>query len=226
MPFAVGYWAWQHEAVPQPKGDKKPRNAIEHQAPRITYAATEQHLQIACHHYKEALAEDCGQTVESASYPDEPSLLVLVKTKHVETVCRNVVSGTAESHQPEETQRALKPEVGGNGERHAAKRSPDQQLHGDDPPAFCLYNVDKRAPQRLYDPRQIKPRSIESDFRVGKSQLLIKHERDGHYGHIRQAFGEIKRRHPAPRILFQFTIHNSQFMIKAYAFVQFIIHNP
>ena len=121
MLSAVRQRARQHQAVPQPKGDEQSRNAIEHQAPRVTYAAAEHHLQITCNHDEESLSEDCGQSVERAAYAYKPCLLVLVEAEHVETVGGNVVGRAAESHYPKEKQRALKPKVGWYCERNAAE---------------------------------------------------------------------------------------------------------
>jgi hypothetical protein len=83
-------------------------------------------LQVARHHDKEALPENRSQAVEGAAYAYKPGLLVFVKAEHVEAVGRYVVGRAAEGHQPEEAQRALQPEVGGYGERYAAKRRADE----------------------------------------------------------------------------------------------------
>ena len=82
--------------------------------------------------------------------------------------------------------------MGRQGERHAAERGSDEQLHRGNPPTFRLDEVDERAPQRFDDPRKVEPRGVERDFRVGKSQLFVQENRDGHNGHVGQSLGEIE----------------------------------
>ena len=139
--------------MPQPQGYEQARNAIEHKAPRILYAVAEKHLQVACNHHKDALSEYCRKPVERTSNTYKPGLFMLVHAEHIEAVGSNVVRGTAERHYPKEKQRALKPETGGNGERHASKSRTDEQLHGDYPPTLGLDNIYKRTPKAALLPR-------------------------------------------------------------------------
>ena len=61
---------------------------------------------------KDSLTENGRQTVERASYTDKFRLLIGIKSKHIKTVCSNIMRGTAECHQPEECQRKLHPHLG------------------------------------------------------------------------------------------------------------------
>ena len=188
----------------EPEGDEKTRHAVEHQTPR-ELDITREHLKIACKHHQQTLTYDGSYTIECASYAHEISLFVLVETEHIETIGSDVVSGTRESHQPEERQRALKPIRSGNGEGHTTKSRSDKQLHGNNPPALGLDDIDEGTPQGFYHPRQIEPGGIERDVGVRQSQTFVHDKRDGHYSHIRQTFRKIKSGHPCPRI--SFTIH-------------------
>ena len=68
--------------------------------------------------------------------------------------------GTGKGHEPEEAQRALQPERGGDGEGYTAEGSTDEQLHGGNPPALGADDIDERTPQGLYDLRQVEPRGV------------------------------------------------------------------
>ena len=189
----VGTRTRQNVAMPKPQGNEQPSNAIEHQAPRILDGSVaEDKLQITSYHHKHALTKNGGKTVEGAAYTHKHGLFVVVQLKHVVTVCSNVVGGTAERHEGEKAQSGLEPETGLEGERHAAKRGADEQLHGHNPPTLGLHQVNKRTPQGLDDPWQIKPTGVERDFGIAESQLLVEHQRDSHYCHIGQALGKIE----------------------------------
>jgi len=142
--------------VPEPEGDEEARHAIERDAPRIADISCED-LEIASQHDEQSLAHDGGDAVERGADAHEPGLLVLFEPQHVEAVGGDVVGGTGEGHQPEEGQGALQPVGGGDGEGHTAEGGAYEQLHGDDPPAFGLDDVDERAPQGFDDPWQVEP---------------------------------------------------------------------
>ena len=144
------------------------------------------------------MSEDGGETIERRANANEPRLVVLVEAEHVETIGGDVVRSTRERHHPEEEQRPLQPEMGGQCERYTAEGSADEQLHGRYPPALGLDKVDKRTPQWLNDPRQIEPRGVECDFSIRQSELFVEHDGDGHHRHIGQALGEIERGNPCP----------------------------
>lgn len=188
----VGFRSGQDIAVPQPKGDEQTRDAIEHQAPGIfDGGVAEDELQIAGYHHQHALPEDGGEAVEGAADAHEHGLLMVVKLEHVVAVGGDVVGGAAERHEGEKAERGLEPETRLERERHTAKGGADEQLHGHDPPALGLHQVDEGAPQGLDDPWQIEPAGVKGDFSVAQSQLLVEYERDGHHRHIGQSFREI-----------------------------------
>ena len=184
--------------VPQPEGDKQSGHSVEHQAPGVLHI-TRDDLQITCQHHEQTLAHDGGNTVERRTDAHEVSLSVLFESEHIEAVGGDVVGSTGKGHQPEESQRALQPVGGRDGEGYATEGSTYQQLHGYYPPALGHDDVDERAPQRLDNPRQIEPRGIKRNVCVAEAQTFIHNERDGHHSHIGQTFCEIEGGHPGPR---------------------------
>ena len=111
--------AWQDVVVPEPEGDKETSHTIEHDAPRVFDVACD-HLQITCQHHQQTLSHDGGNTIERRADAHEVSLVMLLKSEHIEAVGSNIVGGTREGHQPEEGQCALQPIGGRDGKRHAA----------------------------------------------------------------------------------------------------------
>ena len=188
----------QHIAMPQPEADKQAGDAIEHQTPREGDAVAVDYLQIAGYHHQHTLAEDGGQAVERGAYAHIECLVVGRQFEHVETIGGDVVGGAREGHHPEEEQGALQPEVGRDGECHAAKGCAHQQLHGDYPPSFGFYQVNKWTPEWLEHPREIQPTGVEGYLGIAQPHLLVHDDRDGHHGHIGQSFGKVQRRNPAP----------------------------
>ena len=91
---------------------------------------------------------------------------MFVETEHVETIGSNVVGGAGKCHNPEEEQRALKPERRRDGEGYTTKGGTDKQLHSENPPALGLHNIYKGTPQGLYNPRQVEPRGVEGYLRI------------------------------------------------------------
>ena len=161
--------------MPEPEGDEEARHAVEHQTPGVLDVASD-YLEIACQHHQQTLADNSGDTVESATDAHEVSLLMLFKTEHIKAVGSNVVGCTGEGHQPEESQRPLQPVWARYGEGHTAQCSTDEQLHGDNPPALSLDDVYERAPQGFDDPRQIEPGCVERDVGIRQAETLVHDE--------------------------------------------------
>ena len=183
--------------VPEPEGDEKACHAVERDAPRIADVAGD-NFKVACEHHEQSLTHDGGDAVERGADAHKPCLLVLLEAEHVEAVGGDVVGGTREGHQPETGQGSLQPVGGGDGEGHATEGGAYEQLHGDNPPALGLDDVDERAPQGFDDPRQVEPRRVERDIGVRQSETLIHDERDGHHSHVGETFCEVKGGHPGP----------------------------
>ena len=144
-------------------------------------------------------AEDRGQAIESGAYAHKPSLLVFVESEHVEAVGSDVVGGTREGHHPKEEQRSLQPERGGDGEGDPSEGRSDEQFHRHNPPSLGADEVDKGAPQRFNDPRQVEPRGIKGDLGIAQTELFVENEGDGHHSHIGQSLRKIEGRNPPPR---------------------------
>ena len=143
--------------VPQPKGNKQTCHTIEHQTPREGDAVAPNDLQISCNHHQDTLSENRGQTIERRTDSHKVSLVMLIESQHIESVGSNIVGSTGKCHHPEEEQSSLQPERCRNGERHTSEGSTNEQLHGDNPPAFCLHQINEGTPQGFDYPWQIEP---------------------------------------------------------------------
>ncbi len=116
---------------------------------------------------------------------------MLRKAEHIETVGSNIMCGRSKSHKPENRQCRLKKAVAGKGERHPCHRYPYAPLHHQHPPPFRADNIYERAPERLYDPWQIKPRSVKRKLCVPYPHAFIHDGTYSHHCHIGQPFGKI-----------------------------------
>ena len=106
--------------------------------------------------------------------------------------------GGGKSHYPEHRQRVADKIMRGQGEGDTSQRPADRQLHYQDPETLGAEKIDKRAPQRFDYPRQVKPTGVKGDLCIGKSEIFVKNNADGHGDHIRDTFGQIDRRNPQP----------------------------
>ena len=152
---------------------------------------------------QQPLPHDGRYPVKRTAHPDIQRLPVRIQRQHVETVGGNVMRRRAERHQPEKSQRDLEKERSGNRERNPGKPRPQQQLHRNDPPALGFQQIDKRTPERFYDPRQVKPTGVQRDIGIGYPHPLVQDYRNGHHRHVRQPLGEVQRGNPCPRRSFQ-----------------------
>ena len=80
-------------------GNEECRQHVESDAPRIS-DATGESFQRARQHDEQSAARYGSDAVERTSDTYIQALLVRVERQHVKTVGRDVVGGTAESHQP------------------------------------------------------------------------------------------------------------------------------
>ena len=104
------------------------RQQVECDAPGEGDAARER-FQRAGQHDEQAAPGNGGDAVERAADAHVEGLFVRVEGQHVEAVGGDVVCGTAESHQPEESQREPQEVRGGGEERHARDGDGDEGFH-------------------------------------------------------------------------------------------------
>ncbi len=108
-------------------------------------------------HNEQSLPYDGCNAVESAAYSHVKRLLMLGECEHIESVGGNVVGSAHERHDPEHSQCSLKEARQRQGECKSTQPDANKKLHRHRPPPLGTYKVDKRAPKRFYDPRQIEP---------------------------------------------------------------------
>lgn len=89
--------------------------------------------------------------------------------------------------------------VGGDGEGNTGQPRTDKHLHGDNPPAFGLDEVDERTPQWLDDPGQVEPAGIEGQFGIVDTQPFIHDKRDNGHCDVWQSLRKVKGGYPCPR---------------------------
>ena len=89
--------------VPQPEGDEEACHTVEHNTPGVLDVAGDD-LEVAGKHHQQSLAHNRRDTVECGTDAYEVSLVVLLKSEHIEAVGSDVMGGTGEGHQPEESQ--------------------------------------------------------------------------------------------------------------------------
>ena len=164
---------------------------VEYKGPRIYNGHVEMMLQQSCQRHKGAVDEYHGKAIERVAQTHILRLVVSVEFYHVEAVRRDVVCGTGERHQEQESHRTLEPQGCGQREGNAGKGATHKQLHCQHPPTLSLEKVDERAPQRLYHPWQGEPAGIESHLRIAKPHLHIHNNGEGCDDHIGQAFRKV-----------------------------------
>jgi len=91
------------------------------------------------------------------------------------------VSGTGEGDEHKDGEDTLEPEVGGEGECHQCQGDAHEELHRNNPPAFCFEVVDDRTPNGLDHPRKTEPTRVERDLLVSQSQFLEHDDRNEHH---------------------------------------------
>ena len=126
------------------------------------YKRQEQHLENTSQHHQESIHEDDGKAIEGISQTHKLGLRMLIQLYHIETIRRNIVGGTTEGDEEEETHRCLEPEGSRQRKGDSGKSCSDERLHRQYPPALGLQQVDERTPQRFDNPRQGEPSSIET----------------------------------------------------------------
>ena len=87
----------------------------------------------------------------------------------------------------------------GDGEGNACQSCTDEHLHGDNPPAFGLDEVDERTPQWLDDPGQVEPAGIEGQLGIADTQPFIHDKRDDGHCHVWQSLRKVEGGNPCPR---------------------------
>ena len=178
-------------AVEQPHSQEQSGEPIEYQSPREFYLIAEHHLQHSGERHENAVDEDYCESVERVSEPHVFCLVVVVEFYHVEPVGSHVVGGAAEGDDEEQAHGGLKPECRRYAERYASQCAADEHLHGEHPPALGLQEVDERAPQRFYHPRQSQPSGEETHLSIGESHLHIHHHGETRHDGVWQSLGEI-----------------------------------
>ena len=165
--------------------------------------------------HQHTLSEDRRKTVECASDTHKLSLSAGIKSQHIKSVCRDIMSRRSECSHPEHSQsgkehRRRRNTITAHGreqKRQGNHSSRHQDLHSDNPPPLALYYIHKRAPKRLNDPRQIQHACKEGKFSIRHTHILEHHHRDVVHHEIRDAFRKIKRRHPCPWISIFYVSH-------------------
>ena len=149
---------------------------------------------------------------------------MLIQLYHIETIRRNIVGGTTEGDKEEETHRCLEPEGSRQRKGDSGKSCSDERLHRQYPPALGLQQVDERTPQRLDNPRQGEPSSIETHLSIGQAQLHIHNHREGCHDNVRQSFRKVECRNPSPWIptIFQCS-HSTALFIEFLDFCTLIV---
>lgn len=160
-------------------------------------------LQPPRQHDEQPLSGNGRDAVERAADAHVERLFVGCEGEHVEAVGCDVMGRGTESHQPEQGERGTEEPVERQRQGNPGERGADEQLHGGNPPAFGLHQVDEGTPEWLDDPGQVEPAGVEGNVGVGDAELLVHHRGDGHHGNVRQGFGEVECGNPAPRSVFR-----------------------
>ena len=125
---------------------------------------------------------------------------MLIQLYHIETIRRNIVGGTTEGDEEEETHRCLEPEGSRQRKGDSGKSCSDERLHRQYPPALGLQQVNEWTPQGFDNPRQGEPSGIETHLSIGQAQLHIHNHREGCHNDVRQSFRKVECRNPSPWI--------------------------
>jgi len=127
-------------------------------------------------------------------------LVLFRQGENVETVGGDVVGGGAEGDDPKERNREQDKIRAGQGEREPGEGEAEDALHAPDPEAARFENIHDRTPERFQHPRQIEEASVETNKFIGDAEGLIEDDGDGGDDGVGQAFGEVERGDPGPRV--------------------------
>lgn len=149
--------------------------------------------------HEAACGDQFGQVIERSLPPDILRLSRRREFRHVDTIGRDVVRGTAECHNGKDCDRD------GEERRHVKRQSRDteqhaaQQLGRNDPEFFRAVQLQKRTPQKLDRPRPHDQRCPERNLGVRNPEVLEQNRRDHVQNNERQAHSKIQTRDPAER---------------------------
>lgn len=194
----VGSRMGEDETMVKPHGKKDAGKHKEGDGPRVWNVACHR-FQPACQHDEQPLSGNGGNTVKGAADTYKQCLLVRIERQHVKSVGGNVVCGRTKGEQPEQGERQLKEIFRGDGEGNTCQSCTDEHLHGDNPPAFGLDEVDERTPQRLDDPGQVEPAGIKGQLGIADAQPFIHDKRDDGHCHVWQSLRKVEGGNPCPR---------------------------
>ena len=186
-----------HEEVIGENRREKQRQDDKHKTPCRGHALAVL-FKHACKNDKSSLPDDARYAVECGSDSDICGLVVWIKLDHVVTVRSYVVRSREESHQPEAGQSGGEEERGRKKKSRCSRRQGYRKLHRYSPFPFGADKIYKRTPERLYDPRQIKPSGIEGHLRKTDPHIGV-HEHSQHIDReIGESLGHVECWNPCP----------------------------
>ena len=188
---------WQHRTVIYRHSHEKCRKDAENRYPPC-FRLCPRRAHMGCQHHQRPLAHNHRDAVEQTADANKQRLLVVCQSKHIKTVGGDIMGGRSKSHKPEHRQCRLEKSRRRQRKRYRRHRHGYQPLHHQHPPALSADDIHKRTPERLDNPRQIKPRGEKRQFRIAYPKAFIHNRTYRHNRHIWQPLCKIKSRHPPP----------------------------
>lgn len=186
--------------MPDTASRERRRDERHHHQPRLVPIETEFVVHVPRDDHEQPGSEDRARVPAHALNAGVLRLHLRRQRGHVDGVGRDVLRAGSKTDDPKQADRQR--EIVRQMQRQPGEHRRDghQKFHRDDPPLLGLEGLHERRPKRFQNPRQVHQAGVERDFFNRHAQVLVHDRRHLRNGRVRDAHGQVERRHPEHRV--------------------------